>query len=80
LEVALFNRFNQVGWHARDLMTRSGGLDSCSRAKQEHLRAMILVRIVLDLVRGRDAAALEKELRRLDEEKPSTSVATEPNP
>lgn len=70
LEVALFNTFNRASWHAHDLLTRSGGLDSYNEAKREHVRATALVRIVLDLVRGREIEALEAQLRRLDEEKP----------
>jgi len=38
---------------------------------------MTLVRIVLDLVRGREVVELESELRRLDEEKPGNRGITE---
>lgn len=69
LEVALFNTFNQVSWHARDLLSHGGGLDSYNVAKREHVRATTLVRIVLDLVRGREVEEPEDQLRRLDEEK-----------
>jgi hypothetical protein len=73
LEVAVFNTFNRVSWHARDLLTHGGGPDSYNAAHLEHLRAMTLVRTVLDLVRGRDVVELETQLRRLDEGKPSDS-------
>jgi hypothetical protein len=68
LEVALFNTFNRVSWHARDLLTQGGGLDSYNAAHREHLRATTLVRIVLDLVRGREVVELETQLGRLDDE------------
>jgi hypothetical protein len=45
-------------------------LVSLSNAQWWHVRAAALVRIVLDLVRGRDVAELEKGLRELDQTKP----------
>jgi hypothetical protein len=79
LEVALFNTFNRVSWHARDLLTHGGGLDSFNSAQREHVRATTLVRIVLDLVRDRDVVELETQLRRLGGEKPGNIGAVEPS-
>jgi hypothetical protein len=71
LEVALFNTLYWVRWHASDLLRHRDPLDSLRTAQHWHLRATALVRIVLDLVRGRDVAELEDGLRQLDETKPS---------
>jgi hypothetical protein len=70
LEVALLNALNWVGWHASDLLRSRDALDSLSAAQWWHVRATALVRIVLDLVRGRDVAELEDGLRELDRTKP----------
>jgi hypothetical protein len=70
LEVALFNTLHWVRWHASDLLNNRDALDSLSDAQWWHARATALVRIVLDLVRGRDVAELEKGLRELDQTKP----------
>jgi hypothetical protein len=67
LEVALFNTFNKVSWHASDLLRNADAVDSLRIAQHWHVKATALVRIVLDLVRGRDVTALEAGLRQLDE-------------
>jgi hypothetical protein len=69
LEVAVFNTHNRVSWHVHDLITPRPGsptLDMYEQAKEEHLRATVLVRIVLDLVRGRDVAEFESVLEEID--------------
>lgn len=69
LEVAIYNTFHFVSWHARDLLThRDAALDMFKHAEHEHLKAMTLERLVLDLLRGRDVAELEAELRTLGEQ------------
>ena len=70
LEVALLNTLHWVSWHASDLLRNRDALDSLSAAQWWHVRATALVRIVLDLVRGRDVAELEDGLRELDQTKP----------
>jgi hypothetical protein len=80
LEVALFNTLHWVKWHASDLLRyRDGVLDSLSDAQWWHARATALVRIVLDLVRGRDVKELENGLLELDKTKPSRSLAAPPD-
>jgi hypothetical protein len=67
LEAAVFNTHNQVSLHVRELLTRRGsGLDAYEQARKEHLRATVLVRIVLDLLRKRDVAELEARLQEID--------------
>jgi hypothetical protein len=72
LEVALYSTYHWVGWHASDLLNHRDSLNSLHQARREHFRATTLVRIVLDLVRGRDVteieALLEEGLRKLDVE------------
>jgi hypothetical protein len=71
LEIALFNTFHQVSWHASDLLRNRDALGSLDIARWWHLRATILVRMVLDLVRGRDVAKIESALRDHDKTKPN---------
>lgn len=52
LEIAIFNTHNRVSWHVADLLRHSDSGESYGLARAEHLRAQVLVRIVLDLVRG----------------------------
>jgi hypothetical protein len=68
LEVALFNTFHWVSWHASDLLRHRDAMDSLRRAQQAHLRATTLIRIVLDLVRGRDVSELDAQLESIDGE------------
>jgi hypothetical protein len=76
LEVALFNAFNRVSWHARELLSHgTRPLDSYNAAQHEHLRASTLSRIVLDLVRRRDVTELEGVLQELDEKKSGAEAA-----
>jgi hypothetical protein len=70
LEAALSNTFHQVSWHASDLLRNRDALGSLGIARWWHLRATTLVRVVLDLVRGRDVAERETGLRGLDKTKP----------
>ena len=68
LEVAVSNTLNRVAWHVHDLL--AGGAhagDMYEQALNEHTRAVARVRIVLDLVRGRDVSELEEEILRLDD-------------
>lgn len=75
LEVALSNAFNSSSWLAGDLLAHRGTQDSVDAAKRKHFRASVLVRIVLDRVRGRDVAEYEAHLQRLDKPTPiATSV------
>jgi hypothetical protein len=67
LEVALFNTFNRVRWHARDVLTRRGDMTSYYAARKEHDRPTIRVQIVLDLIRDRDVSGLKAQLDQLDE-------------
>jgi hypothetical protein len=66
LEVALFNTFNQSSWHASDLLRNRDALASLQVAQRWHLQALILARMVLELVRGRDVADLEAALVKND--------------
>jgi hypothetical protein len=70
LEAALSNTFHQVSWHASDLLRNRDALGSLGIARWWHMRATTLVRVVLDLVRGRDVAERETGLRGLDKTKP----------
>jgi hypothetical protein len=70
LEVALFNVYHWVHWHAHDMLRHAGGLHSLHMAEWEHAKATVLVRIVHDLVRGRDVAEAEAALQRLEDAKP----------
>jgi hypothetical protein len=70
LEIALFNTLHSVRWHAGDLLRNRDARASLSDAQWWHLRATALVRIVLDLVRGRNVAQLEDGLRELDQTQP----------
>jgi hypothetical protein len=45
---------------------RQDAVDPYNAAEEVHLKALTLVRIVLDLVRGRDVAQLEAQLRQLE--------------
>ena len=73
LAVAVSNTQNRVAWHVSDLLGRQSSmlsaqamLDILDQAKEEHRRANLLVRVVLDLVRGRDVADLEARLEQID--------------
>jgi hypothetical protein len=66
MEVALFNAFNSAKWLAGDVLAHRDLKDSLEAAKRNHLRAGVLVRIVLDRVHGRDVADLEAWLQTLD--------------
>jgi hypothetical protein len=79
LEIALFNTVHWVKWHVSDLLRNRDALASLSDAQWWHLRATALVRIVLDLVRGRDITKLEGGLLELDQTKPAHSLATPPD-
>jgi hypothetical protein len=68
LEVALFNTFHWVSWHASDLLRHRDSQHSLREAQLAHLRATTLIRIVLDLVRGRDVSKLEAELESINGE------------
>jgi hypothetical protein len=65
LEIAVSNTMNRVGWHVRELLSHRGSADMYQDAAREHIRAAAHVRIVLDLVRGRDVGALERTLEQL---------------
>jgi hypothetical protein len=80
LEVSLFNTVHSVSWHASDLLSHRDLEPTYSQAMREHLRASILVRIVLDLTRGRDTAELEAELHRVDEQSPGATGADQGGP
>jgi hypothetical protein len=83
LEVALFNTFHWVGWHARDLLRHSDNvIHSLHFAQAWHDKALTLVRIVLDLVRGRDVTKLEADVTKLEAELRRLEEATpgEPSP
>jgi hypothetical protein len=75
LEVALFNTFNQSSWHASDLLRNRDALVSLEVAQGWHGQAGLLVRIVLELVRGRDVADLEAALAKID---PKAKALSEP--
>jgi hypothetical protein len=66
LEVALFNTFHHASWHASDLLRNRDALVSLEVAQRWHGQAGLLVRIVLELVRGRDVADLEAALAEID--------------
>ena len=87
LEVGVSNTINRVGWHVHDLL--AGGvraLDTYEQARQQHAEATVRVRIVLDLVRGRDVAQVEQTLKQLEaggatggqQEQPKTAETVEP--
>ena len=67
LDVAVSNTINRASWHIHDL--RTGGAhagDMYQLAVEEHAAATARVRLVLDLVRGRDVAELEQTLQELE--------------
>jgi hypothetical protein len=75
LEVALFNTLHWVRCHASDLLRHRDSLESLRTAQHWHVTATALVRIVLDLVRGRDVAELEAQLNRLEERLPASTAS-----
>jgi hypothetical protein len=68
LEAAVSALLAWVERHAYDLLQQRGAVDSYNKAMREFARAPTLVRIVLDLVRGRDVTALRATLERIERE------------
>ena len=69
LEVALSHTFQQVASYVNDMLGHDAdALPSLVSAQQAHLRALLHLRIVSDVVRGRDVAELDAALARLDGE------------
>lgn len=66
LEIGVSNTISRVAWHVDNLLTHRGAAETYQDAVLEHLRATAYVRIVHDLVRGRDVAELEQTLQRID--------------
>jgi hypothetical protein len=67
LEMAVSNAINRVKWDVRGLLSNDPSPDAHAQAGLQQLRAAVRVRIILDLVRGRDIEDLEKALEDIDE-------------
>jgi hypothetical protein len=78
LEVALYNLMHWDKWHVSDLLSHRSAEQSLGLAQHWLARATILVRIVLDLVRGRDVAELESQLNQLATEEPRAGAPSSP--
>ena len=69
LEVAVGNTLNRLGWEVQDRLTHVHSKETLEQARTEWTLANILIRIMLDRVRGVDVAELQARVDQISAER-----------